>query len=287
MSTSNRVIRIGRIDYTNVWPVFYHFPEGRFAGKVELVQQVPAQLNRGMAEGSIDMGPISSFAYGEHADEYVLLPDLSVSAWGKVNSILLFHREPLDKVANGRIALVNTSATSVNLLKILMEKFYGGRPDYFSYPPKLDEMMKDADGALLIGDDAIRSSWQDHGYLVTDLGEEWNRLTGCWMSFAVWAIREDAIKRSPELISEIYRSFVESKRKGLADPSGMIGLAVESIGGTEEYWSRYFGQLTYDFAEPQWKGLSLYYRLAHELGLLPNHPPIRIWSENSVKRVTE
>lgn len=280
-------IRVGRIDYTNVWPIFYHFPESKFTGRVELVLQVPAELNRAMAAGSVAMGPISSFAYGEHGHEYVLLPDLSVSAWGKVNSILLFHRKPLAEIASGRIGLVNTSATSVNLLKIILEHFYKGKPDYFSHNPDLEAMMQNADGALLIGDDAIRASWEDQGYLVTDLGEEWNRLTGCWMSFAVWAIREDAIQHHPELISEIYSAFVESKRRGLSDPSGMIGHAAASIGGTEEYWRQYFGQLTYDFGPKQWEGLSLYFKLAHGLGLLKERPPIRIWRENTVMQVKE
>lgn len=284
---TNHPIRIGRIDYTNVWPVFYHFPENRFAGRAQLVKQVPSQLNRGMAEGSVDMGPISSFAYGEHAEEYVLMPDLSVSAWGKVNSILLFHRKPLEEIACGRIALVNTSATSVNLLKIILEKYYHGRPDYFSYPPRLDEMMQEADGALLIGDDAIRASWNERGYLVTDLGEEWNRLTGCWMSFAVWAIREETVQRDPALVNEIYRAFVESKRKGLSDPSGMVSLATRTIGGSEAYWQHYFSHLNYDFGGPQWEGLALYYSHAYELGLLKTKSPIRIWNENTILRVNE
>jgi chorismate dehydratase len=284
---NNHPIRIGRIDYTNVWPIFYHFAAERFAGKAELVQQVPAGLNRAMAEGSVAMGPISSFAYGEHDNEYLLFPDLSVSAWGKVNSILLFHRKPLAEIAGGRIALVNTSATSINLLKIILEYFYKGKPDYFSHPPALEEMMEQADGALLIGDDAIRASWRDHGYLVTDLGEEWNRLTGHWMSFAVWAMREDVAEAHPALIREIYESFVESKIKGLSDPSGMIGHAVSTIGGTEQYWEQYFGQLTYDFGAPQWEGLDYYFKLATELGLLKKRPVIRIWSENTVMQVKE
>lgn len=284
---NKQAIRIGRINYTNVWPIFYYFPTARFKGQVELVEQVPAQLNRGMADGTIDMGPISSFAYGEHADEYLLLPDLSVSAWGKVNSLLLFHRKPLNEIANGRIALVNTSATTVNLLKIILERFYGGKPQYETFAPSLERMMQEADAALLIGDDAIRASWTEHGYMVTDLGEEWNRLTGHWMSFAVWAIREETVKREGPLVTEIYRSFVESKRKGLADPSAMIGHAVESVGGTEDYWKYYFSQLHYDFGQSQWEGLSLFFRYAHELGLLKKQAPIRIWNENTVLRVTE
>ncbi|MDF2924386.1 MAG: transporter substrate-binding protein [Paenibacillaceae bacterium] len=284
---SGHPIRIGRINYTNVWPIFYHFPIERFHNRVELVQQVPAQLNRAMADGTVAMGPISSFAYGEHSDEYVLLPDLSVSAWGKVNSILLFHRRPLQEIADGKVALANTSATSTNLLKIILEHFHHGKPQYTSCDPCLEEMMREADAALLIGDDAIKAGWTDHGYQVTDLGEEWNRLTGHWMSFAVWAIREDEIDRHPELIKEIYESFVESKRKGLSDPSGMIGQAVAAIGGTQAYWKQYFGQLTYDFGPAQWAGLAHYFGLAAELGLLRSSPRIRIWGENTVTQVKE
>ena len=72
------------------------------------------------------MGPISSFAYGESFEDYMLYPDLSVSAYGEVNSILLFHEKPLREIANGHIMLPTTSATSVNLLKIILEKFYNG-----------------------------------------------------------------------------------------------------------------------------------------------------------------
>jgi len=280
-------IRIGRINYTNVWPIFHHFPETRFSGQVEIVTQVPSTLNRAMAAGEIDMGPISSFAYGESFENYVLFPDLSVSALGPVNSILLFHRKPLEEIVNGTFGLVNTSATSVNLLKIILEKFYGGKPRYFVSEPDLESMMGKADGALLIGDDAIRASWTSHEYLVTDLGAEWKRQTGHWMSFAVWALRADTAASRPELVRSIYEAFLESKSKGTQDPSGLISRAVNSVGGTEAYWHSYFTQLGYDFGPRQWEGLQAYFDYAHELGLLRKRAPIRIWKDNSVMQVTE
>ena len=83
-----RPIRIGRIAFTNILPIYHFFdPSGL---NVEMIHQVPSQLNRGMAAGEIDMGPISSFAYGENHTRYTLVPHLSVSSRGPVRSIYLF-----------------------------------------------------------------------------------------------------------------------------------------------------------------------------------------------------
>jgi chorismate dehydratase len=287
MNESEGIIRIGRIIYTNVWPLFYHFPLERsdLKGRVRFEEQVPSQLNRAMAAGDIDMGPISSFAYGDNFKHYLLYPDMSVSVHGQVKSILLFHRQPLEQVANSRVALPTTSAASVNLLRIILEKFYGGKPEYTYAAPSLPQMMAEHDAALLIGDDAIRASWQEHGYLVTDLGEEWLRQTGHWMSFAVWAIRKETAERYPALVNRVFDAFLESKRRSLADPSGMIGKAVATIGGTESYWRDYFGGLCYDFGPVQWEGLQLYYDYAWELGFLPERVPLQIWSDSGPARL--
>lgn len=287
MNNNLRKLRVGRINFTNVWPIFYYFPISRFAEEVELMLEVPTSLNKALAEGRIDMGPISSFAYGENSRNYVLFPDLSVSALGKVNSILLFHREPLEQIVNGTIALPTTSASSVNLLKVIIAKYYGGNPTYFYASPSLNDMMKSTDAALLIGDDAIRGSWEEHGYLVTDLGELWHRLTGHSMTFAVWAVREQVVREQPELLEQLLKAFQWSKSKGMANPEEMIQEARDSIGGTTSYWEHYFSQLTYDFGPIQWEGLRLFYQYAWELGLLEEPARLRIWQNNTVIQVNE
>ncbi|WP_010273856.1 menaquinone biosynthesis protein [Paenibacillus senegalensis] len=287
MNNNLRKLHIGRINFTNVWPIFYYFPLSQFAEEVELMLEVPTSLNKALAEGRIDMGPISSFAYGENSRNYVLFPDLSVSALGKVNSILLFHREPLEQIVNGTIALPTTSASSVNLLKIIIAKYYGGNPTYFYASPSLNDMMKSTDAALLIGDDAIRESWQDRGFQVTDLGELWHRLTGRSMTFAVWAVREQVVKEQPELLQRVLEAFQWSKSKGMADPQEMIAEAQQTIGGTASYWEHYFSQLTYDFGPAQWEGLRLYFQYAWELGLLEEPAHLRIWQNKTVIQVNE
>jgi chorismate dehydratase len=282
-----RPIRIGQIDFTNVWPMFHYFPEERFAGRIERIAQVPTQLNEGMRRGDIDMGPISSFAYGQSCSDYMLFPDLSVSAYGAVKSILLFHEKPLEDIRDGCFALPTTSATSVNLLKILLQKYMGQKPTYFYSPPKLSEMFPKADGALLIGDDAIRADWANREsgqYLVTDLGELWRKYTGRWMTFAVWAVRRQAIEEEPGLVAEIYAAFQESKNKSLADPIPMAEKAQTQIGGTLSYWRDYFANLCYDFNSQQLSGLQYYFDHAYELGLIEHPVRLELWSDTTRTR---
>ncbi len=287
MSSSDPKIRIGRINYTNVWPIYYYFPELMNTSEVDIIEQVPTSLNKAMAAGDIDMGPISSFAYGESFENYLLYPDLSVSAYGEVNSILLFHEKPLREIANGHILLPTTSATSVNLLKIILEKFYEGKPTYEYATPDVEQMMALGDGALLIGDDAIKESWRNKTYMITDLGQEWAKWTGQWISFAVWAIRRETADLYPELVANVFNAFMASKAKAHRSPEEMIEEAQASVGGTASYWHHYFHTLCYDFGPEQWEGLASYYKYCYELGFLPKPVNIALWSENKVARVTE
>ncbi|PYI54923.1 menaquinone biosynthetic enzyme MqnA/MqnD family protein [Paenibacillus flagellatus] len=277
-------IRIGKIHYTNVWPIYHHFPHERFGSRLEWIEQVPTGLNKAMLAGEVDMGAISSFAYAESHDRYELYPELSVSAYGNVNSLLLFHKKPLSELDGATVMLPTTSATTVNLLKIVLGKFVGVTPNYVYAAPSLDTMMKHADAALLIGDDAIRASWREHPYEVSDMGGLWQRYTGEWMTFAVWAVRKETIRAYPELVAAVHEAFLESKAAGLRDPDPIVRKAQGVIGGTEAYWRGYFRNLSHDFGPDQRRGLSLYFRYAEEMGLLPEPAPLHMWADNSVTR---
>lgn len=283
----NDDILIGKIKYTNSWPMFHHFKPADLSQKARLITEVPSILNRRMLEGSLDISPVSSFAFGYGAEKFLLLPDLSVSSDGPVNSILLFSRKPPEQIKNGVIALTNTSATSVNLLKIIMEKAYGGRPTYWDSEPDLDLMMATSDAALLIGDNAISASWHNREFIVTDLGEVWKRWTGYGMTFAVWAVQRSFADQHPRLLAEISEAFQDSKRRSLGDLSPLVEAACREIGGTRQYWHDYFNNLCYDFNDQVQNGLALYFAYAYEMGLLKNQVQINVWNDNMLTRVKE
>lgn len=277
--------RIGKIDYTNVWPVFHYFNESALSRPAELVTKVPAVLNRAMAAGELDLSPVSSFAYGSGGSRFKLLPGLSVSSDGPVNSILVFSKKPLDTLQNGVIALTNTSATSVNLLKIIMEKAYGAHPEYRVCDPDLEAMMAKSDAALLIGDHAIRASWEQHGYFVTDLGKAWKEWTGLGMTFAVWAVQTDFARNNEQWLKEIEGAFLASKQTSIADLTPLVDTACAEIGGTRDYWDFYFHNLCYDFTEERQRGLQLYFDYCYELGLLDHPAKLSFWDDSIQARV--
>ena len=84
------MIRLGRISYVNMAPVFH-----RLDARVEEILGVPTELNRRLVARELDVAPISSIEYARHAGELVLLPRLCVSSEGAVDSIQLVSRVPL------------------------------------------------------------------------------------------------------------------------------------------------------------------------------------------------
>ncbi|TYP77763.1 menaquinone biosynthetic enzyme MqnA/MqnD family protein [Paenibacillus methanolicus] len=283
-----RPITIGRIDYANAWPLF-HFtdqtlPEDRFT----IVKRVPSLLNQAMRKGELDLTAMAAFAYAQHADDYLLLPDLSVSARGRVNSILLFLKAPLEDVLNGgTIAVTNTSATSINLLKIIMGLYYEASPVYVTTEPNLDAMLEHADAALLIGDPAIQSSWDCSGLTVLDLGELWRSWTGFGMTFALVAVRKEVAAAAPAEVAAAWKAMTDSKRESLRHPEVLVDKACRELGGTPEYWSRYFRELHHDFGPDEQAGLALYFEYAHRLGLLENRVQMNFFEAHSALQVNE
>lgn len=270
-------LRIGQINYSNTLPVYLYFHPERFGDRIRVFPQVPAQLNRAMAAGEIDVGPISSFSYAEHADEYLTLPELSVSADGKVGSIFLFSKKTITELNGAYVSLTNTSATSVNLLKIILQQFIGLTVHYSMESPNLETMMAHSDACLLIGDDALLAYRENKRYHVYDLGELWKEHTGYPMTFAVWAVRRDAIIRHPDLLREVHAVFLESKRQSLANMDKLAKGAIERYGGDMEAWVHYFRGLQYDYTALHREGLEHYYRCAYELGLLPKPVKVALW----------
>jgi chorismate dehydratase len=249
------VIRLGRISYVNMAPVFY-----RLDAEVQEVQGVPTELNRRLLSGELDVAPISSIEYARNADRLRLLPRLCVGSEGAVDSIQLVSRKPLEQVR--RVAVTPESATSVVLTRVLL-------PEAMHVP-----LGEEADAKLLIGDAALKSAFEDPTPHY-DLGRLWLERTGLPMVFAVWACPEPL----PPGLGELEDALVASVRLARAEPERLAHEASERYGYPAGFLARYFEKLRYRFGPRERAGLMTFLELAHDAGELGEVPELRFVRE--------
>ena len=245
------MVRLGRISYVNMAPVFY-----RVDAEVEEVQGVPTDLNRKLLDGELDTAPISSIEYARNADRLRLLPRLCVASEGAVDSIQLVSRKPLEQVRV--VAVTPESATSVALTKVLL-------PEAEQVP-----LGEEADAKLLIGDAALKSAFEDPTPHY-DLGRLWLERTGLPMVFAVWAAPEPTHPQLPELED----ALVASVRQARAEPERLAYESSERYGYPAGFLARYFEKLRYRFGPRERAGLYTFLEMARDVGELDEVPELR------------
>jgi len=151
--------RVGHIQFLNCLPIYWGLVRSGALLDVELTKDTPDRLNDMLVSGELDIGPISLVEYLRHADELVLLPDVAVGSDGPVLSVNLVSQMPLGALGGRRVALGSTSRTSMLLARMWLAEVHRVEPDYFVCPPDLTAMLLEADAAVLIGDDALRATY--------------------------------------------------------------------------------------------------------------------------------
>ena len=269
-----RKLRLGKIKYANVAPVYHVFDEKGIPAWLEIVEQDPATLNDLMTKGALDVSPVSSVAYAQNCDKWDLLPGLCLSCHGRVMSVILALRTSLESLDNAPLYICKESTTSVQLLKLIMEREKLS-PEYRSWDPSLaNSLPGDGMGALLIGDTALHWIYNMHSPLFIDMGEYWYSWTGLPFVFAVWATRKNVPDElSPnikELLSYLnlslnsFESKIDSVTKPLAD---RMNLPLKLV-------QRYFKCLNYRFGQREAEGMESFFDLLKARGAIG--PQIRI-----------
>lgn len=158
LRTKRRRPRVGHIEFLNCLPLFWGLARTGSLLDLDLRTDSPDGLNKALAAGDLDIGPISLVEFLRHADDLVALPDIAVGSDGDVMSCLILSQVPLEQLDGERVALGSTSRTSVRLARLLLEEKVGVRPEYVVRPPDLRTMMSEARAAVIIGDVALSAA---------------------------------------------------------------------------------------------------------------------------------
>ena len=247
---------------------------------LELTKDTPDRLSDALIAGDLDVGPISLVEYLRNAEALLLLPDLAVGSDGPVMSVNLTSQLPLTELNGQTVALGSTSRTSVLVARMLLEERYGVTPTYEVMPPDLTEMMLAAKAAVLIGDVALRATFDApaRGLEVHDLGAEWRDWTGLPMVFAVWAARRDFADQHPGLVKDVHEAFLTSRDLSLARVDEVAHQAARWESFDEATLARYFTTLDFSLGERQIAGLRAFADKAADRGAVPRFPGPRFIS---------
>ncbi len=267
--------RVGHIQFLNSLPLYHMLVKNGTVLDIDLCKDTPVELCNRLLAGKLDISPVPAIEYARHADELLLLPDIAIASDGPVKSIVVVCKAPLERLDGKPFALTNTSRTSQVLTKIIMREHFGIRPRFFACPPDLPEMFREADAALLIGDDALRVYACPGPYTIYDLGEAWKALTGEKMVYAVWAVRKDYERQHPEKAAAVQEMFQRSAAMSRDAVSDIARDIARWEPFSETFLEGYFKTLKFSLDEGCQRGLLTYYHKARELGEIDGVPALR------------
>lgn len=269
-SPSPATTRLGQISFINSLPIVVPLEKHYVPVNATTYSADPAALNRRVLRGELDVSAMSSFFYLQKAKELSLVPSISISCVGPVGSVLFFAKEEPANLNGKIIQTSSSSATSVNLLQVLLAEQFGVRPKIIA-TPEPDMTKPEVAGALLIGDQALslNEKWAGN-YLTIDLGQWWMQKFHLPMVFGVWAARNDWKQERPFEFDRMVDALTRAKNLGLGHRfNEVIDEATKRSGLTRGELTIYYKRLlNFDYTERHAAGLETYKKLCEKHGLL-------------------
>jgi len=216
------VIKLGSVSFMNAKPLTFALENGLVEHGFDIKLTPPSELSLLLSRKEIDLGliPVAEFI---RRKSYSAVPGISISSYGKVDSVVLLSKGALPGIK--RVAVDRRSQSSTALLRIILETFHNLSPVYL--PRTADGgFLEDVDAGMIIGDTGLEITYSPPaGYDVHDLGEIWTGETGLPFVYAVFAVNEgvelgrnlDALYKSRDyglgIIDKIAKT--ESARTGI------------------------------------------------------------------------
>ena len=257
-------VNLGQISFINCAPINYPLAKKleknpSLSEEFNIISSVPAEMNKALRAGDIDLAPISSYEYLTNKDKYELLGGLSISSKQEADSVLFFSNEKLEDIKT--VNVTDKSATSVALLKTLFKELYElPELDFKKFSSAEDHAS--FSNKLLIGDEALLEKPENYKYIY-DLGLEWYKLTKLPMVFGVWAYNKDSLLAvDSKLLESVKELLISSKEEGLGKyfPDLLIDL-YSKTGISKKKLEAYFNHLDYSLEAQHLESLEKFEKL--------------------------
>jgi len=261
-------VRIGRISYMNVAPIYFGLDSKNNTDWYEIVSAPPAVLNRKMEAGELDISPVSTAAYARHQDDWLVLPNLGISCDGPVMSVVLASQYSLRDLHGKSVVISDESASAAALLRLIFKE-HDVQPEISCRKIDDEKAIAKADAVLVIGDAALNGKWQKIYKYVWDLCGAWKDATGLPFVFALWAVRKQYARQHAARVAATFEILNQSRRKGCANLTAITTSLQNSCDLDIGTLERYFSGLQYDLDAVKLKGLQEFFAKLYRHGLIP------------------
>jgi chorismate dehydratase len=271
---ASRALRVGCVSFINAKPLIEGLGDD---GTCDVAFDVPSRLLEDLQAGEVDVAlcPVIDFFKSETPLEIV--PVGGIGCEGPTLTVRVFSQVPLSKIET--VHADTDSHTSVMLMRVLLARKFGLRPkliDYHAREHVAGHRLVELPGTmLLIGDKVVTDSPAAVRYPhQLDLGEAWNEMTGLPFVFAVWMTRPGTDLGDLPRRLEQQRLANATRIKAITDRyAGPHGWPADLA---EEYLGRL---LRYGVGGRELEAIERFGAMAHELGLLPDVRPLRLYDE--------
>jgi len=227
--------------------------------QAELILDLPSRLADRLAAGDLDVALIPTFE-AFRGDGYHIVSDACIACLGPVWSVKLLSKVPLHEIVS--VALDEGSRTSAALTRLWLEGHVGISPQWNAWPIDRSLSEIDTDAVLIIGDRAMRDSWQGWPRQ-WDLGQVWKEWTGLPFVFACW------VARRPDIDPEVVTALGEVRDDGCRDLESIAAREAEHYALSVARCLAYLSDdLHFHLHDAQIEGLRLFRRLAVAAGLV-------------------
>src|SRR3990172_1199670 len=273
------MIRLGKIAFANCDFPYYAMEHGRIGPtEIRITEAHPVELARRLFLGELDISPISSIMYGKR-DDLLILPGLSITSNDFTKSVLICSngRVELSELEGETLCIPETTASSASLIRIILWLKGINVNIMHCAGTNIDQMLKHGDAALLIGDSALHAIGKYH--IIADLGNEWKKMTGKKMVYALWVVREDFAREHPEKVKYVLDTLLRSKDyayKNINEIASSIAIEKKIDCG---FMREYLHTLNYDFDAESVESLQLFFKYAEACGIVDD-VKLKFFSDN-------
>ncbi len=294
-------IRVGFIKYANSLPFYHSFDSPGLIDSIdgvlktsgsalnlieniefELIYDSPAQLNKLISDGMLDIATISTYEYVKNRAGLQMVGNIGICAHKSVMSVLLVSNRNINQLSGCDILLSNESASAASLLKILTGDYFDNNDIKFTAgsvrAEQIDKIVSEnnVSAIMVIGDEALKycelsqkAGGAANKIIIYDLCSLWNHFTSLPFVFGVFAARADFYFNN-KTICDLTGSAVKSKINFFNSNKNIFAdYASKHSKINEAILRRYYDILSYDITPDHIMAVEEYEKRLKKIKLLP------------------